>query len=49
MKSVLKYVYVIIICILIIVVFSIVLGIDTTDKIHNPYGRKIYCFHDHRL
>jgi hypothetical protein len=49
MKKLLKYSYVFILCILILIVFSLAYGFSIVDKIYNPYGRKIYSFHDHRL
>ena len=49
LNKLLIYIYVFIFCTLILIVFSVAFGIRTTDKIHNPYGIKIYSFHDHRI
>jgi hypothetical protein len=49
MKKALKYIYIFILCVLILIVFSLAYGFSTIDKIHNPYGRKIYNFHDHKV
>jgi hypothetical protein len=48
-KKLLKYIYIFIFCILILIVFSLAYGFSIVDKIHSPYDRKIYNFHDHRL